>query len=170
MARTRKQLDLRAVAVVLTDPGLARADMDVVAAALGVAKATLYRMAGSRDELIRLSIDSEGERLLEAVHHHGLPGFFRFLSESPAGFLLLFGGRYPEARQAVRRVENHLARVLGLHDGAVAAGVLGMAAGVAQRALEDGATERTRSDFDAVANFAARISDDSSVQEAGAAT
>ena len=34
----------------------------------------------------------------------------RFAEDSPAGFLLLFGGRYPEARQAVRRVENRLAR------------------------------------------------------------
>jgi AcrR family transcriptional regulator len=159
MARARRQLDFQAVAEALTDPALERASMASVARRLGVAKPTLYRMAGSRDELIALSIDAEAERLLEQIHGGGLPAFFQFVRESPAGFVLLFGGRYPEARQAVRRVENRLARE---SSEVVAAGLLGLVAGIARRAIENGVLaepERLGSDFDEVAKLAAQISD-----------
>ena len=165
MARARKQLDLSAVAEVLADPALERPSMDAIARRLGVAKPTLYRMAGTREELVALSVDAEAERLLEHVHRSGVTGVFDFAGDSPAGFTLLFGGRRPEARSAVRRVEARLAATLPdavESPDAVAAGLLGLAAGVASRALEDGALgepERLRSDFDAVANIAARSSD-----------
>lgn len=161
MARARKQIDFRVLAEALTDPAPDAAPMDAIAARLGIAKPTLYRLAGSRAELVRIAVDAEGERLLEQVHRHGPRGLFRFADESPAGFLLLFGGRYPEARQAVRRVENRLRDSL-VRDAPVAAGLLALAAGMARRAVEDGvpiASERLRSDFDDVAKFAARISD-----------
>lgn len=172
MARPRKQLDLRAVAEVLTDPALERASMDVVSRRLGVAKPTLYRMAGSREELIGVSIDAEAERLLEHVHRDGLRGLLLFVEDSPAGFALLFGDRYPESRLAVRRVENRLRDAVvrdepgqaPAHPELVAAGLLALAAGVARRAIEDGAlneSERLGSDFDAVAILAARILDSS---------
>jgi AcrR family transcriptional regulator len=135
--------------------------MGAVAARLGVAKPTLYRMAGSRDELIRTSIEAETERLLDAVHRDGAAGVLRFASESPAGFKLLFGDRYPQARPAVRRVENRLYGAGGKR-ALAAAGLLGMAVGIARRALEDGADrdlERLRSDFDALAKFAERTFD-----------
>ena len=159
MARPRKQLDFRAVAEALTDPHVERASMADVARRLGIAKPTLYRMAGSRHELISISIDAEAERLLEQIHHGGALAFFEFARESPAGFVLLFGDRYPEARHAVRRVENRLARETSA---VVAAGLLGLVAGIARRALEDGALtepERLGSDFDEVAKLAAEISD-----------
>jgi AcrR family transcriptional regulator len=162
MARPRKQLDFRAAAEALTEPGAEHATMHGIARRLDVAKPTLYRMAGSREELIGICVDAEAERLLAQIHGGlGPPGsspaerlaegfrrFFRFVEDSPAGFLLLFGGRYPEARQAVRRVENRLRDILrretreaggeGTHAEVLAAGLLGLAAGVARRAIEDG--------------------------------
>ena len=119
-------------------------------------------MAGSREELIAICVDAEAERLLEQIHGglgppgstpaerlaEGLRHFFRFVEDSPAGFLLLFGGRYPEARQAVRPRREPAARDPATRDAeaggelahaeVLAAGLLGLAAGVARRALEDG--------------------------------
>jgi AcrR family transcriptional regulator len=164
MPRPRKQLDFRAAAEALTEPGAERATMAAIARRLVVAKPTLYRMAGSREELVQLCVDAEAERLLEQMHRgfgpqDAPPGerfaesfrsFFRFVEDSPAGFVLLFGGRYPEARQAVRRVENRVRDMLqrelraagrGTQPAdALAAGLLGLAAGVARRALEDGSS------------------------------
>jgi AcrR family transcriptional regulator len=147
MPRPRKQLDFRAAAEALTAPGAEAATMAAIARRLDVAKPTLYRMAGSRDELVQLCIDAEAERLLEHVHRDGLRGFLAFADDSRAGYLLLFGGRYPEARQAVRRVENRMHDVLRRRLRAagrsarraelLAAALLGLAAGVARRALED---------------------------------
>jgi AcrR family transcriptional regulator len=148
MPRPRKQLDFRAAAEALTAPGGERATMAAIARRLDVAKPTLYRMAGSREELVQICVDAEAERLLEQLHGaHGLGGFLRFVEDSPAGFLLLFGGRHPEARQAVRRVENRLRDVLRRELRAagepvrraelLAAGLLGLVAAVARRALED---------------------------------
>ncbi|HXE44458.1 MAG TPA: helix-turn-helix domain-containing protein [Conexibacter sp.] len=162
MPRPRKQLDFRAAAEALTEPGAERATMEAIARRLAIAKPTLYRMAGSREELIGVCVDAEAERLLEQLHRGfgepaaapaerlaaGLHAFFRFAEDSPAGFLLLFGGRYPEARQAVRRVENRLRDALqretrrsrrsARHAELLAAGLLGLAAAVARRAIEDG--------------------------------
>src|SRR5215216_5403271 len=134
MARLRKQLDFRVAAEALTEAGAERATMAAIARRLNVAKPTLYRMAGSREELISICVDAEAERLLAQIHRglgasdrapaerlaEGFRGFFAFIEDSPAGFLLLFGGRYPEARQAVRRVENRLRDAL--HREAKAAG------------------------------------------------
>ena len=159
MARQRKQLDFRAVAEALTHPSIDRVSMADIARRLGVAKPTLYRMAGSREELIAISIDAEAERLVERIHRGGPPAVFQFARESPAGFALLFGDRYPEARQAVRRVENRLARD---SSDVAAAGLLGLVAGMARRAMEDGVlaeAERFSSDFDDVAKLASQISD-----------
>ena len=144
MARPRKQLNFRAAAEALTEPGAERATMAAIARRLDVAKPTLYRMAGSREELVQICVDAEAERLLEQLHRaDGLRGFVAFAQDSPAGFALLFGGRYPEARAAVRRVENRVCEDLR-RDGVpqaqlLAAGLLGLAVGVARRALEDGA-------------------------------
>ena len=144
MPRPRKQLDFRAAAEALTAPGAEVATMAAIARRLEVAKPTLYRMAGSREELVQLCVDAEAERLLEQLHRAGgLAGLAHFVEDSPAGFLLLFGGRYPEARQAVRRVENRVSEDLrrrGVERAQLlAAGLLGLAVGVARRAIEDGA-------------------------------
>ena len=162
MARPRKQLDFGATAEALTAAGSENVTMEGIARRLAVAKPTLYRMAGSREELVAICVDAEAERLLEQIHRgfgpadsapaarlaEGFGAFFRFVEDSPAGFLLLFGGRYPEARQAVRRVENRLgdilrreARAAGRevpHIEVLAAGLLGLAAGMARRAVEEG--------------------------------
>jgi AcrR family transcriptional regulator len=143
MPRPRKQLDFRAAAEALTAPGGESATMAAIARRLDVAKPTLYRMAGSREELVQLCVDAEAERLLEQLHRAGgIRGFCDFVADSPAGFTLLFGGRHPQARQAVRRVENRLGddlRRQGVPRAqTLAAGLIGLAAGVARRAIEDG--------------------------------
>src|SRR3954469_5915989 len=149
MARPRKSLDLVAVAETLAASSSANVTMDRIAELLNVAKPTLYRMAGSRDELIAICIDAEAERLLGYIRRgSGLSGLLRFADDSPSGFLLLFGGRYPEARLAVRRVESRLADVLKRETRAtqgadviqaevLAAGLLGLASAAARRAAED---------------------------------
>ncbi|MGN6188644.1 MAG: TetR/AcrR family transcriptional regulator [Conexibacter sp.] len=144
MPRPRKQLDFRAAAEALTAPDAETASMAAIARRLEVAKPTLYRMAGSREELVQLCVDAEAERLLEHLHRAGgVGGFLAFVEDSPAGFTLLFDGRHPQARQAVRRVENRLGEDLRRQGVAQpqtrAAGLLGLAAGAARRALEDGA-------------------------------
>jgi AcrR family transcriptional regulator len=143
MPRPRKQLDFRAAAEALTVPGAETATMAAIARRLEVAKPTLYRMAGSREELVQLCVDAEAERLLEQIHRAGSAGgFLAFVEDSPAGFRLLFDGRHPQARQAVRRVENRLGddlRRRGVPQAPLlAAGLMGLAAGVARRSLEDG--------------------------------
>lgn len=143
MPRPRKQLDFRAAAEALTAPGAETATMAAIARRLEVAKPTLYRMAGSREELVQLCVDAEAERLLEQLHRAGgVGGFLAFVEDSPAGFELLFDGRHPQARQAVRRVENRLGddlRRAGVPQAqTVAAGLIGLAAGVTRRAIEDG--------------------------------
>ena len=166
------KLDFRSVAKALTEPDSDDMTMAAIAGRIGVAKATLYRMAGSREELIGVCVDAEAERLVEQIHRGGFRAFFKFVEDSPAGFALLFGGRYPQSRQAVRRVENRLrdslareARATGAaleHAHLVAAGLLALAAGVALRAVEEGLptdSELLGSDFDEVAKTAARIFD-----------
>jgi AcrR family transcriptional regulator len=138
--------------------------MAAIARRLGIAKPTLYRMAGSRDELIALSIDAEAERLAEAIHRDGPHGVFSFAEADPAGFMLLFGGRYPQARRVLARVERRL-RMPPL----TAAAFLGAAAAVALRRVEADASptaERLRSDFDEVAKRLPAIWDSASVQGA----
>jgi AcrR family transcriptional regulator len=173
MARPRKRLDLSTVAETLVAPRVKSLTMEQIAAEMNLAKATLYRMAGSREELIGLCVDAEAEHLLERIREGGAQGLLRFAEESPSGFLLLFGGRYPEARMAVRRVENRFAETLRRESQAsdrgpadmtlLAAGLFGLAAGIARRAAEDGASigdsELVRSVFDDVAKAASRISD-----------
>jgi len=167
MARPRKKLDLVAVAETLAATSADRVTMDRLADLLNVAKPTLYRMAGSREELIALSIDAETERLLERIAADGIAGVFRFATASPAGFALLFGDGYPEARPAVRRVENRVSLLVAessaaANPDAVAAGLLALTVAFARRAMEDGGapvSERLGSDFDAVAKLAAQISD-----------
>jgi AcrR family transcriptional regulator len=158
VARTRKRLDFRAVAAALTEAGEGPPGMDEIARRLGVAKPTLYRMAGTRDELIAISIDAEAERLLDALHHHGLDGFFVFAEADPAGFALLFGGRYAQAHAAVKRVERRIdERVPGAGHAFIALA----AAVVLQNPARS--AERLRSDFDAAANLLSEISDPVSV-------
>lgn len=158
MAQARKKLDFRALAEALTDPATAPADMAAVAGRLGIAKPTLYRMAGSRSELISLSLDAEAERLLDAIHHDALDGFFAFAEADPAGFQLLFGGRYPQARPVVGRIAR---RVDELVPGA-GHGVVALAAAVVL--ADPGArAERMRSDFDELAKTLAAISDSGAV-------
>src|SRR5437773_11223742 len=61
----RGHLDLRAAAAVLAEGELT---MSEVAERLGVAKPTLYKLAGSKDELIRACVEAETERVVGHLH------------------------------------------------------------------------------------------------------
>src|SRR3954466_8441613 len=102
MAAMRRRLDLRAAAAVLAEGDVT---MNVVAARLGVAKPTLYKLAGSRDELLRTCVETEAERLLGHLHEHDdvVRAVAAYADDSPGGFRLLFGQRGPLAQDAVRR-------------------------------------------------------------------
>jgi AcrR family transcriptional regulator len=173
VARARKQLDYGALAEALTADLPAAPDMAAVARRLCLAKPTLYRLAGSREGLIGLSVDAEGERLLEAIHRHGVAGVFEFAEATPAGMKLLFTSGFPAALGARRRVERRLSESLRRELAergeeqperlqSVAAGVLGMAAGIAAHATssrDSHEAEHMRSDFDRAAKVASVISD-----------
>jgi AcrR family transcriptional regulator len=133
----RRRLDLRAAAIVLADRD---ATMAQVAERLGVAKPTLYKLAGSRDALVRACVETEAERLLGHLHEHAddaVRAVAAFAQDSPGGFRLLFEHRAPEADEAVRRVETQLAELAGC-DGLSAAARLGGAAAVVSRARAEG--------------------------------
>jgi AcrR family transcriptional regulator len=99
----RRRLDLRAAAAVLAD---GEVTMNDVAGRLGVAKPTLYKLAGSRAELLDTCVEAETERLLG--HLHGAVGLAEVVRavdayerDSPGGFRLL------QTRE-LRRVEARL--------------------------------------------------------------
>lgn len=163
MSPRRRELDLREAASALAQGNAGDVTMATVARRLGVAKPTLYRLARSRAELIQACLDAEAERLLDHVYAAYGRGagesaesrfaaaqaaVFRFREDSPGGFALLFGGRFPEARPVLRRVEDRVrdllrrdARAGGRdldHPDLAAAAVLGSAVAVVRRRLEDG--------------------------------
>src|SRR3954471_12801946 len=95
VAGMRRRLELRAAPAVLPAGGATMAD---VARRLGVAKPTLYKLAGSREELLRACVEAETERLLGHLHAEGaaeLAGVVRAVDayerDSPGGFRLLRG-------------------------------------------------------------------------------
>src|SRR4051794_32553116 len=109
-----RRLDLRVAAGVLADGD---ATMTQVARRLGVAKPTLYKLARSREELVRACVENETERLLGHLHANEpspagvVSAVDAYASESPGGFRLLFERRAPQAEAAVRRVEARLAQL-----------------------------------------------------------
>ena len=119
--------------------------MGEIARRLGVAKPTLYRMAGSREELIAISVDAEAERLLEQIHRRGARGVLRFRRAtrppvsrcSSATATRARGRRCGASRTAWRRRSS--AGPARRSAEIAAAGLLGLAAGLARRAVEDGA-------------------------------
>jgi AcrR family transcriptional regulator len=150
MAAMGRRLDLRAAAAVLADGD---ATMAQIAARLGVAKPTLYKLAGSRDELIRACVEAETERVLGHLHER-LSGADRawasatlcavdaYAEESPGGFRLLFERRGPDVQHALRRLEARVAELVRRRapdrPELVAAALLGAAAAVVSRARADG--------------------------------
>src|SRR4051794_20655979 len=136
----RPRLDLRAAASALAD---GEPTMAQVAARLGVAKPTLYKLAGSRDELVRTCVEPEAERALGHLHEAGPePGLEEvtraleaYAGDSPGGFRLLFERRGPDVEDALRRLETRLGGLRG-------AALLGAAAAVVSRARVDGVPAR----------------------------
>ena len=113
--------------------------MAEIARRLELAKPTLYKLAGSRAELVRACVETETERLLGHLHAHdeALAGVEAYECDSPGGFRLLFERRPAAAQEAIRRVESRLAEQEG-GDVLRAAGRLGAAAAVVSRARADG--------------------------------
>jgi AcrR family transcriptional regulator len=153
-----RQLDLRRAAAALARHGVERASMSTVARELGMAKPTLFKLAGSREALVEACVDAEAERLLEHVHAafgravdaspqrrvaEGFLGVFRYARESPAGLAILFDSGHAASRAAVRRVEDRMRDLLRREARAggrelpdadlLAAALLGVAAAVAPR-------------------------------------
>ena len=117
--------------------------MAELATRLGVAKPTLYKLAGSREALVRACVETEAERLLGHLHDRVGEGagltevaaaLEAFERDSPGGFRLLFAGT---GRSAVRRLEGRLAGLAGCGPVAAAA-LLGGAAAAVARARADG--------------------------------
>src|SRR6476646_8940858 len=112
----RARLDLRAAASALAD---GEPTMAQIAERLGVAKPTLYKLAGSRDELVRTCVETEAERVLDHLYGNdaGLAEVTKALDayahDSPGGFRLLFERRGPDVEDAVRRLETRLGGVRG---------------------------------------------------------
>jgi AcrR family transcriptional regulator len=127
MSHGPRVLDHRAASGVLAEGWEPTVTMAQVASRLGLAKPTLYRLASSKEELVRICVDAETERLLEHLHHalsqldgadalalaaEGLRAVERFAADSPGGFRLLFAQRGPHAHEALTRVEGRLADLL----------------------------------------------------------
>src|SRR6185503_2365027 len=120
--------------------------MAEVATRLGVAKPTLYKLAGSRDELEMACVDAETERLVGHVHEHlpaepAAPAVLRamvaYAADSPGGFRLLFERQGPVA--PLRRIERRVGALLSRADADLAAAALvGASAAVVSRALAHG--------------------------------
>ena len=131
------RLDLHAAAAALAD---GEPTMAEIARRLRLAKPTLYKLAGSRDALVRACVETEAERLLGHLHAHEASGdgvlaaVDAYERDSPGGFRLLFERR---ADGAVRRVEARLAEQAG-GDLLRAAAWLGAAAALVSRARADG--------------------------------
>jgi AcrR family transcriptional regulator len=126
----RRRLDLRAAAAVLAE---GEPTMAEVAARLGIAKPTLYKLAGSRDDLVRACLETEAERLLGHLHSRRddvRAAVEAFADESPGGFALLFECSTTGTR---RRLETRLAELAGCSP-VDAAALLGGAAGAVSRA------------------------------------
>ena len=134
----RPRLDLRAASAALADgdPTMAQ-----VAERLGVAKPTLYKLAGSREALVRRCVETEAERVLDHLYGSdaGLPEVVSALDayarDSPGGFRLLFERRGPDVEDALRRLETRLGGMRG-------AALLGAAAGIVSRARMEGVNPR----------------------------
>lgn len=140
-----------------------RVTMAQIAARIGMAKPTLYRLAGSKAELQRACVEAECERVLELLHPamapatpdeglllRGVRALQRYARDSPGGFRLLFERGLPDTDAALRRLEHRVADQLRRGAGParrgsaapelVAAALLGAAAAVVSRAVYDGTT------------------------------
>jgi AcrR family transcriptional regulator len=172
-----RRLDHRAAASVLASGWGTTVTMAQVANSLGVAKPTLYRLAHSKEELLRACVDAEMERLLDHLHGslseldgaaalemaaEGLRAVERYAADSPGGFRLLFECRGPHSQDALSRLEARLAELLRRnaqqagrspkHPDLLASALLGAATAIVSRALAQGAVidaEAVAADFSA---------------------
>jgi AcrR family transcriptional regulator len=130
--RPRAQLDTAALARAFVPGGLHGTSIETVAAAVGLAKPTLYARGGDKEELFALAVEAEVERLLDRLSG-GLIDLARALDdhrrEAPEGARLLFATARLDGSERVlrslRRIRAALTAALG--DEVLAAALVGAA-------------------------------------------
>jgi AcrR family transcriptional regulator len=162
----RAMIDLQRLATAFAPDGLHGVSVNEVARAAGVAKPTLYRDHGSKEELFAACVAAEVERLLERIYvayarsvDAPLPAalsgltdaLLRYAEEQPASFRLLFvtaahrsSAVAEEVAQTLERIPDRLAELLARHPawppGADAelraVALLGAAVGLVRRARQ----------------------------------
>jgi AcrR family transcriptional regulator len=114
--RPRAQLDTAALARAFAADGLHGTSVERVAAAVRLAKPTLYQRGGDKEELFALAVEAEVERLIERLEGadrlSALAGALDdHLRDAPDGArLLLVTARHRGSRVAAR-VERSLLRI-----------------------------------------------------------
>jgi AcrR family transcriptional regulator len=159
-----RRLDLRVVSALFAERQLDNVTMAEVAARAGVAKPTLYRLAGSKQQLVDTCIDAEAERLIGHLHEQFalaaddetaiavvLAAVAAFAQDSAGGFALLFEQRLHGSLPRIRRAESSLAALLRSADNpeTTAAAILGMAAAAVSRTLADRRESGSKAEIDA---------------------
>ena len=145
MPRPRASLDTAALARAFAPDGLHGTPIDVVAAAAGTAKPTLYARWGDKEELFALAVEAEVERLLDRLDGDLIElarALDEYVRDAPDGARLLLVTASHRHSRVAERVERSLRRVSLALTGAVggedadliAAALLGGA-----RAVLDGA-------------------------------
>lgn len=162
----RATIDFQRLAAAFAPDGLHGVSVDEIARVAGVAKPTLYRDHGSKEDLFAACVAAEVERLLERIYvayarsvDAPLPAalsalakaLLRYAQEQPASFRLLFvtaahrsSSVAEEVAQTLERIADRVAELLARHpawpDDAdaelTAVALVSTAAGLVRRARE----------------------------------
>lgn len=149
--RRRRRIDHKVISELLAERDVSSVTMAEIAARAGVAKPTLYKLAGSKQQLVDACLDAEAERLIGCLHETvtaeaGVPvgaavlaAVARFAADSPGGFALLFERRTDGAIGRIRRAESGLAALMASNSDPeiAAAAALGAAGAAVSRFLAD---------------------------------
>jgi AcrR family transcriptional regulator len=156
-AERREQL-LDVALKIFSANGFHGSSMNEVAEAAGVTKPVLYQHFASKKELYSALIDRAGDWLLQptiagtehATGPHdqvalGIRSYFRWVSENPESFVLLFGDNgHPDGEftQQIRKLEKRMAETVAPliraeidreHQKVLAYGIVGLAESTARR-------------------------------------
>ena len=177
--RRRRQL-LDVALEVFAERGFYGVSMSELAEAAGITKPVLYQHFGSKRDLYLELLEDVGARLLEEITkatvsaegprqqvEAGFAAYFRFVSEQPASFRLMFGGTGRSAKPdvsgrragadvtegdrdfaaAIRRVEDAIAEAIAVlidadidddHRRLLAHGLVGLAEGASRQWVRTG--------------------------------
>ena len=163
--RRRQLLDVALAAFAAR--GFHATSMEDVAEAAGVTKPVLYQHFGSKRDLYQELLDDVGDQLVEAITkataeaggprrqvEAGFAAYFRFVTEHPDAFRLLFGSgarRDEEFSDAVRKVEGVIADAIAAlinadideqHRRLLAHAIVGLAEAASRQWMASGDAER----------------------------